>query len=91
MEGNFIILNIIILYVVPGIVTGIGIAISKAADRSVNKFIGIIIVLAGVITCGILAFYALKNELIFTGILGFVIAGMFLYAGFKDELNSDKE
>jgi tetratricopeptide (TPR) repeat protein len=83
MEGNFIILNMLILYGIPTLVWIIGFFLQYLQNKFVNV-IGILLILISVASCVLLGISALKHGIIFTGICGFVWAGAILYYSFFD-------
>jgi hypothetical protein len=90
MEGNFIILNLIILYGIPTVVWMIGIALLHSRSKSVTA-VGIILILIAIVSCVVLTVYAFTYGIIFTAICGLIWAGsMGYYSIFNDELE-DKE
>jgi hypothetical protein len=87
MEGNFVILNIIILYGVPVLIGFCGL-ICNFSENKIANVIGILLILLSVVAICVLGYYAIINGIIFTGICGFVFAGSIVYSWFfnKDEI-----
>ncbi|MDR2125971.1 MAG: hypothetical protein LBP63_03985 [Prevotellaceae bacterium] len=89
MEGNFVLLNMLILYGVPTLVFIIGAVLRDSQSKSI-KIIGILLILISGASCIVLSIYALKYGIIFTGLLGLVWAGsIFYYFLFPAELKDD--
>ena len=78
MEGNFVVINIIILYGVPSLIGFCGL-LCFFFTNDFFDFVGRVLILLSAAACGVLAYYALINHLLFTSICGFVIAGSIVY------------
>ena len=90
MEGNFVILNVIILYGIPMIVGTLGSMISLEVKNYLLKIVGMMIAAVSVIICGFLAFYALEYGIKYTSIFGFVLAVGVIYVPFFDKKQKTK-
>jgi hypothetical protein len=85
MQGNFLVLNVIILYGIPFVTAVIGGCLMSSFNKMVWRSIGAIILMMSVITCFWLAILAFMHLLIFTGIAGFIIAGAAAYLPFAEK------
>lgn len=90
MSGNFVILNIIILYGIPLLIGGCGFLAYITTENKFVNSIGTLLILLSAVICCVLGFYAIINGVIITAICGFMFAGAIVYYLFnKNELPNE--
>jgi len=90
LQGNLIILNIIILYGIPFLIGTFGFICSLSVNKSI-KFIGTLLIILSAVACCVLGYYALMSGLIGTGISGFGLIGSLIYYWLKDEVFNENK
>jgi hypothetical protein len=90
MEGNFILLNMFILYGLPTLVCIIGVVLQLGQSKLLH-IIGILLILMSIASCFLLSIYTLIQGLITTGLAGLVWTGVLFYFSFSDAKDKNND